>query len=183
MTSDRDNKGRFVHAKARDQFQIMKWMRKNSEPLKIIFAAAAGIFALIEYRSKDYVDHVKNTADVIEAFYKSDEFQSLARIDDMWLSDKFVQEREQLTANKITSSEYRDSVRSEVKQKYREDMVKAIRGLKTISICVIQGRCEYVSACMSVAQEMEDLRGNLRESISDLANDNGACAIDEINFF
>jgi hypothetical protein len=159
---------------------VWKWLKDNETQLKIIFAIVAASYALSEYKAKDYLDRVKNSADVLEKFYGGDGYKAVTALDDYWLS--LSPQREQLESNKITATQYRELVTDGVRSSHRPDMLRAIRSLKTVSMCAIQGRCDAASLCTQLAQTMEDLRCNFREYISELSTQNGACIVDEIDY-
>jgi hypothetical protein len=163
-------------------FNLWAWVRKNVEPLKILLAVLAGTFALVEYKSKDYVDRVKNSSDVIEKYYSGDEYKALLNIHGFQWSDSYTAKQAQLAQKNISSLEFRQFVASEIKGKHGADLLKAVRGMKALSICAIQGRCEPLSICMHLSQSMQDLRCDFREVIAELSAKNGSCIIDEINY-
>jgi hypothetical protein len=163
-------------------FSLWGWVRNNVEPLKVIFVILAGIFALIEYKSKDYVDRVKSSSDVIEKYYAGDEYKSLLKVQEFQWTDAYVVRQAQLAQKSITSQQFRQFVADEIKSKHSADFLKAVRGMKAVSICAIQGRCEPLSICMYLSQSMEDFRCDFRETVAELSTTNGSCIIDEINY-
>ena len=162
---------------------LWAWIRANVEPLKVMFAVLAGLFALFEYKSKDYVDRVKNSSELIEKYFASDEYKALVKIQEFQFSEVYVTKQDQLTKKTISSQEFRSFLVGEVKGKYSGDFLKATRGMKSISVCAIQGRCEPLSICMYLSQSMQDFRCDFREVIAELSTTNGSCIIDEINYF
>jgi len=159
------------------------WIRENVEPLKVILVILAGMFALFEYKSKDYVERVKNSSDVVDKYFASDEYKALLKIEGFEFSAAYVTKQNQLTQKIISSQQFRSFVANEIKNNYSAEFLKAIRGMKTVSICAIQGRCEPLSVCMHLSQSMQDFRCNYREVIADLSATNGSGIIDEINYF
>jgi hypothetical protein len=159
-----------------------RWIRENVEPLKVIFAILAGIFALFEYKSKDYVDRVKNSSDTVDKYYASDEYKALLKVQEFQWSDAYIAKQTQLTQKNISSEQFRLFVADGIKNKYSAEFLKAVRGMKAVSICAIQGRCEPLSICMYLSQSMQDLRCDFREVIAELSTNNGSCVIDEINY-
>jgi hypothetical protein len=165
-----------------NQSRVWRWIRENVEPLKVIFAILAGLFALFEYKSKDYVDRVKNSSDVVDKYYASDEYKALLKVQDFQWSDAYVAKQTQLAQNNISSQQFRQFVAEGIKRNYSADFIKTVRGMKAVSICAIQGRCEPLSICMYLSQSMQDLRCDFREVIAELSTNNGSCVIDEINY-
>lgn len=73
-----------------------------------------------------------------------------------------------------------------IEQFYKSDNYasrKAARGLQSLSICAIQGRCDAPTMCMYLFHTLEDFRCNFREEIADISYANGACFIDEVDYF
>jgi hypothetical protein len=161
---------------------LWRWIRDNVEPLKVIFAVLAGIFALFEYKSKDYIDRVKNSSDVVDKYFASDEYKALLKIEEFQLSDGYIKKQNQLAQKVISSQEFRVFVANEIKKKYSAEFLRAIRGMKAVSTCAIQGRCEPLSICMYLSQPMEDFRCDFREVVAELSSSNGSCIIDEMNY-
>jgi hypothetical protein len=162
---------------------IWKWLKDNSESVKIIFAVIAGIYVALQYKANDHIDHVKASTESIDQFYKSDNYTSLLRLEDFWLSEHNVELRRRLENKEITSETYRNILFNLVKMDYYGDLRKAARGLQSVSICGIQGRCDGPTICMYLFHTMEDFRCNFREEIADISYANGACFIDEMDYF
>ena len=161
---------------------LWRWIRENVEPLKVIFAVLAAIFALFEYKSKDYVDRVKNSSDTVEKYFASDEYKALLKVQEFQWSDAYTEKQTQLAQKNISSQQFRLFVSEGIKNKYSAEFLRAVRGMKAVSICAIQGRCEPLSICMYLSQSMQDLRCDFREVIAELSATNGSCVIDEINY-
>jgi hypothetical protein len=172
-------------AKSRDKHSraFWRWIRENVEPLKVIFALLAGMFALFEYKSKDYIERVKSSSDVVDKYFASDEYKALVKIQEFQFSDAYIEKQDQLAQKALSSAQFRSFVAEEIKNRYSSDFLKAARGMKAVSMCAIQGRCEPLSICMYLSQSMEDFRCDFREVVAELSAKNGSCLIDEINYF
>ena len=161
---------------------MFKWLTDNSEALKIFFAVLAGGYALYLYNDKDYIDRVKNASDVIAKYQETDNYESLVRIEDLWLSKDIVQKRSDLLADKLTGKEYRQYVLDRMRRTHRADFINAARGLNEVSVCAIQGRCDPATMCMYLAQRIQDFRCNYREYVAELSDASASCIVDEASF-
>ena len=138
---------------------------------------------LLQYKASDHLEHIKVSTDSIEQFYKSDNYASLLRLEEFWLSQSTVELRRRLEHKDITSDIYRNTIYNLVRANYYGDLRKAARGLQSLSICAIQGRCDAPTMCMYLFHTLEDFRCNFREEIADISYANGACFIDEVDYF
>lgn len=167
--------------KGRTTLGFWSWVKDNSDQIKIAFALAAGLYAVFEYRSKDYGDRVKNSSDAIEKFQQSSQNKSLAALETFW-ADDLASKRRELSAGTLSSKDYHKAVLEGTKSRHRGDVTGALQGLKSVSICVIQGRCEPITVCHSLAQRIQDFRCNFRDILAELTEDNANCVLDEINY-
>jgi hypothetical protein len=162
---------------------IWTWLKDNQDSIKIVLAVIAGIFAAIQYKATHYGDRVKNSSDSIATFRSGDGYKATLNLESFFLSSDIRNIRNEIIAKKITSQQFRKRVLELMQDNHKEDVTKAIRGLKDVSLCVIQGRCEPTTACMHVAVAIQDLRCNFREYIEDLSALHSVCVMDEINYF
>lgn len=176
----RDKRGRFIKKNSGFVSQIFHWIKGNNDQLKLLFAILAGLYAISEYRSKDYFDRVKNSVEAIDKFYANDAYNHLIKIEDFWLT--LADKRKLLESGKLDPTEFRNYVHQESKN-YRQDFLKVLRSFKIISICAIQGRCEPATICIHLTQMIQDFRCNFREYLAELSEENGSCILDEVNYF
>lgn len=159
------------------------FIKNNIEQIKISFLIVGAIVTLLEYKSKDYLDRVKNSADIVEKFYASDSGKSLSKLDEFYRSKEISDAKALLETGVLTKNAYIEKIRIQVSGKYRQDLTQSINGLKAISICGMQGRCESKYICMHLAREMQDLRCNYSASIAEISKIAANCIVDEINYF
>ena len=163
--------------------RLWTWLKANGDQIKIVSAALAGVYALVEYKSQDYLNSVKISTEALEKYHGGDNYKSLTQLQAFWLSDEVAAKRMQLQSDPSGSSAFRTYVHHRISATRKDDLVKASRGLKALSICAIQGRCEATTLCMHLTKDIQDLRCNFRESIAEISAHDGSCLIDEINYF
>jgi hypothetical protein len=161
---------------------IFDLLKEYSEPIKIIAAVVAGMFALAEYKSSDYVAKVKAASEIMDKFYLSDGYKALVKLDEFWVSERVSALRQNILTGD-DAHKYRVFIKDAVSKDYNSDFLKSIRAFKEISICAIQNRCDPSSMCMHMSQTIQDFRCNFRENIIALSAANGSCVVDEISFF
>jgi hypothetical protein len=160
---------------------IRDWINNNAEILKITFAIIAGVYAILEYKASDHLEHVKNSMDVIENFYKSDAYSAFVKLDNLILSDYNAELLRKLETKQLSSRHYRLLLSGKVENDHIDDIRKVARGFKSPAICAIQGRCHAPTICMYLFHPMEDFRCNFRETIRAISKVHGSCLIDEVN--
>ena len=106
---------------------MWSWIKDNSDALKILFAVVAGLYALTEYKTKDYEDRVKNSAEIIEKLYASSAYEAFTKMQDLLNSEEVSEKRNALRQNRITSKEYHEFV-SGVAKSHQRDFLLAIGG-------------------------------------------------------
>jgi hypothetical protein len=159
------------------------WVKDNAESLKIIAGVLAAVYALAEYKAKDYIDKVKNSSEVVEKFRRNDEGKALISLQDFYVSQDLSEMRKKLEDHKLGSDEYHKAVHSKLMKEHKKEFLSALRGLKAVAICAIQGRCDPTTLCMHMAQAMQDFRCDFRDVVFELSHDNGSCVVDEVNYF
>lgn len=163
--------------------RISDLCKEHFELIKFISTVFAAVYAFVEYKERDYIERVKTATEVIEQFNSSDEYQSLVKLQNIHSSTYFSNLRKQLLENKLNSEAYHKEVYSKIIENNRVDFLNALRGLKKISICGIQRRCEPMTLCAFIARTMQDFRCDFRDVIAELSADDGSCVVDEMNHF
>jgi hypothetical protein len=169
--------------KAVESGGILKWVRENIEIIKVILIVIGGIYAVAEYKGKDYAERVNNSAKIIDKLNSSTEYKALLSLEDFYASPEFADMRAELKSSKLTSADYHKKLFEKTLPDHKDELVKATRGLQSVAICGIQRRCERSTICMYLAVTMEDFRCNFRDSIKALSEDDSNCLVDEIDYF
>jgi len=164
---------------------MWRWIERNREQIKIVFAVIAAIYAVTEYRFKIHDDHVDKALSYIEKHAEGKVIEARTRIYQFWVSDKteewLKQLRREVPAKRFAryDKELPDLIKSE---NITSDVYLLMDYYGSVALCVKSSLCDSGAICQNLFNDVQGYRQTYKVLLSQWKRDLGDTAPDEIAY-